>query len=102
MDKCGGNRYTLIKNSIGEYIPSYIVTLTKDEKQELEALIQQGGKGYRIKHAQVLLKLDQCPENASWIYERIKEAYQASYSMIAGIAKRFVMEGLEVALGRKK
>ena len=62
----------------------------------------KGGKGYRIKHAQILLKLDKRPENAEWTYDRIKEAYSASHSTIAGVAKRFVMEGMEAALGRKK
>lgn len=41
----------------------YVVTLTDDEIQELKALVQKGGKGYRIRHAQILLKLDQRPEN---------------------------------------
>ncbi len=39
-------------------MPRYVVTLTDDEIQELKALVQQGGKGYRIRHAQILLKLD--------------------------------------------
>ena len=82
-------------------MPRYKVTLTNEEKQELKALIQKGGKGYRIKHAQILLKLDQKPENKAWTYDRIKDAYRASHGTIAGIAKRFVMEGLEAALGRK-
>lgn len=82
--------------------PRYIVALTDEEIQELKLLIQKGGKGYRIKHAQILLKLDQKPENKTWTYDRIKEAYSASRSMIAGIAKRYVMEGMEVALGRKE
>ncbi|MGN0473906.1 MAG: hypothetical protein ACI4IJ_02335 [Acutalibacteraceae bacterium] len=43
-------------------MPRYIITLTNDEIQELKALIQKGGKGYRIKHAQILLKLDRQPE----------------------------------------
>ena len=79
-----------------------IVTLTGDEKNKLETLVEKGGKGYRIKHAQILLKLDKRPENKEWTYDRIKEAYRASHSTIAGIAKRFVMEGLEAALGRKE
>ena len=83
-------------------MPRYIVTLTNDEIQELKTLIQKGGKGYRIRHAQILLKLDQRPENKTWTYDRIKDAYGASRSTIAGIAKRFVMQGLEAALGRKK
>ncbi len=82
-------------------MPRYIVTLTDDEITELKALVQKGGKGYRIKHAQILLKLDERPENATWTYDRIKEAYGASHSTIAGVAKRFVMEGMEAALGRK-
>ena len=83
-------------------MPRYTVTLTNDEIQELKALVQKGGKGYRIRHAQILLKLDQKPENAAWTYDRIKEAYGASHSTIASIAKRFVMDGMEAALQRKK
>ena len=83
-------------------MPRYEVTLTEEETKELKAIIQKGGKGYRIRHAQILLKLDRRPENESWTYDRIKEAYGAAYSTIAGVAKRFVTEGLEAALGRKK
>ena len=45
-------------------MPRYVVTLTPGEREELEKLIQKGGKGYRIKHAQILLKLDRRKENA--------------------------------------
>lgn len=55
-------------------MPRYVVTLTDNEVQELKALVQKGGKGYHIRHAQILLKLDQRPEK----------------------------DGLEAALGRKK
>lgn len=82
-------------------MPSYIVTLTNDERQELKELIQKGGKGYRIKHAQILLKLDRKPENKAWTYDHIIDAYGTSRVTIAGVAKRFVMEGMEEALGRK-
>ena len=82
-------------------MPRYVVILADDEIQELKALVQKGGKGYRIRHAQILLKLDQRPENRFWTYDRIKDAYGASHSTIAGIAKRFVMEGMETALSRK-
>ena len=83
-------------------MPRYKVTLTDAERQELLTLIQKGGKGYRIKHAQILLKLDQTPENAEWTYDRIQAAYRATHVTIAGVAKRFVFEGVEAALGRKK
>lgn len=77
----------------------YIVTLTDEERHELRALVQ---KGYRIKHAQILLKLDEIPENQDWTYDKIKEAYHATPHTISQIAKRFVTGGLEAALGRKE
>ncbi len=83
-------------------MPRYRVMLTEEEKKDLEGIVQKGGKGYRIKHAQILLKLDERPENKAWTYDRIKEAYSASNGTIAGVAKRFVMEGMEAALGRKR
>ena len=76
--------------------------MTDEEREELRKLINKGGKGYRIKHAQILLKLDQKLENIGWTYARIKDAYNVSNGTIAGVAKRFVMEGMESALGRKK
>ena len=45
--------------------------------------------------------MDQTLENKIWTYDRIQDAYGASHSTIAGVAKRFVMDGLEAALGRK-
>jgi hypothetical protein len=80
----------------------YRVNLTNEERNELHTLIQKGGKGYRIKHAQILLKLDQTPANEGWTYDRIQESYNAAHSTISGVAKRFVFEGVEAALGRKK
>ena len=82
-------------------MPRYNVALTNEEREKLEALIQKGGKGYRIRRAQILLKLDKIPENKGWTYNHIQNAYRARHSTIADIAKRFVYEGLEGALNRK-
>jgi hypothetical protein len=84
------------------HMPRYNVTLTDEERQRLKALIQKGGKGYRIKRAQILLKLDKMLENREWTYARIRAAYDTTDVTIAHIAKRFVFEGLEAALSRKK
>ena len=81
-------------------MPRYVVTLTNDEIPELKTLIQKGGKGYIIRHAQILLKLDQKPENKEQTYERIRRMELPALT-IAGVAQRFVMEGMEAALGRK-
>lgn len=83
-------------------MPRYNVTLNDEERETLRVLIQKGGKGYRIRHAQILQKLDKTPENAEWTYDRIRAAYGPTHSTIAAVAKRFVEEGLEAALGRKK
>ena len=83
-------------------MPRYIVTLTDEERSELQRLIQKGGKGYRIRHAQILLKLDEVPANAEWTYDRIQSAYGVTSATIAGVARRFVFEGLDAALGRKQ
>lgn len=82
-------------------MPRYKVTLTEEERNELETLIRKDGKGYRIRHAHILLKLNSCPENEAWNYEKIMEAYGVCRGTIAGVAKRFVMDGIEAALGRK-
>ena len=81
----------------------YIVTLTDEERNMLQDLIAKGRtQGYRIKHAQILLKLDEIPENREWTYDKIREAYHATPHTICQIAKRFVTDGVEAALGRKE
>ena len=81
----------------------YVVTLSEQDRDALNAMIQKGQtKGYRIKHAHILLKLDEIPENRNWTYESIKEAYHATPHTISQIAKRFVLDGLEAALGRRE
>ncbi len=83
-------------------MPRYKVSLTEEEKQNLHTLIQKGGKGYRIKHAQILLKLDKTEKNNGWTHKKIMDAYNTTESVIVGVGKRFVLEGFEAALGRKK
>lgn len=81
----------------------YYVTLTEEERALLKELIQKGKtQGYRIKHAQILLKLDEIPENREWTIAKIGEAYSANPTTVCGVGKRFVLEGLEEALGRKE
>jgi len=91
----------ILNDGGGGHMPRYNVKLTDDEREELLGLIQKGGKGYRIKHAQILLKLDDIPANSGWTYAHIKSAYNVSNGTVSGVAQRFVVEGLESALGRK-
>ena len=81
----------------------YIVTLAEEERYSLQGLIRKGKtQGYRIKHAHILLKLDETRENEGWTYQRIKEAFSVTPHTISQIAKRFVTGGLEAALGRQE
>jgi hypothetical protein len=81
----------------------YRVTLREDERERLQNLIRKGkAAGYRIRHAQILLALDEIPENESWTDEKIGKAYGATTRAIGTMRKRFVEEGFEAALERKK
>ena len=81
----------------------YRVTLSEDERERLQNLIRKGkAAGYRIRHAQILLALDEIPENESWTDEKIGKAYGATTRTIGTTRKLFVEEGFQAALERKK
>ena len=83
-------------------MPRYIVKLTDEERIACQRPIRKGGKGYRIRHAQILLRLDKAHEDAGWAYGRIMDAYDTTGATVAGIARRFVFEGPGAALGRRR
>jgi hypothetical protein len=79
------------------------VTLTTEEREYLEKLIKKGNTaGYRIRHAQLLLALDEIPANEQWTDEKLGKAYGTHIRAIGNLRKRFVEESFEAALGRKK
>jgi hypothetical protein len=81
----------------------YRVTLTGEEREFLQGLVQRGGTaGYRIRHAQILLALDEIHANEQWTDAKIGDAYGVRQQAIRVIRKRFVEEGLQAALERKK
>lgn len=81
----------------------YVVELSDAEREELNNLVNKGKtQGYRIKHAQILLALDRKQVNLSWPYQEISKAYRVNQATITQIAKRFVENGVEAALGRKE
>jgi hypothetical protein len=81
----------------------YHVNLTGEERDLMQNLIKKGNTaGYRIRHAQILLALDEIQANETWTDEKIGKAYETSMRAIGNLRKRFVEEGLEAALERKK
>ena len=80
---------------------TYIVRLASGERLALEAMIRKGrAAAYKIRHANILLKAD--ADGPPWTDERIADAFACHYRTVADVRKRFVLEGLEAALNRKK
>lgn len=81
----------------------YRVTLTEEERAFLQKLIKKGKTaGHRIRHAQILLTLDEIPSNEHWTDALIGDTYGARQRAIGELRKRFVEQGFEAALERKK
>jgi len=80
----------------------YRVTLTEKERETLGNLVHKGNTaGYKIRHAQILLALDEIKANESWTDEKIGKAYRSHIRTIGNIRKRFVEKGIQAALERK-
>ena len=81
----------------------YKVTLTDEERRCLHDLIA-GGKAAALKltHARILLKADAAPGGPAWIDARIAEAVEVNRTTVEQVRQRFVEQGLEAALVRKK
>ncbi len=81
----------------------YKVTLTDEERQQLQALVATGSAAARkLTHARILLKADAAPGGPAWTDRRIVEALDVGVATVERVRQRLVEEGLEAALGRKK
>lgn len=79
----------------------YIVRLTREERVELKKLVRKNNsKSYRIRHAHVLLQADADGQGKE--DKQIALALSMHFRTVEDIRKRFVLEGLESALERKK
>ena len=58
-------------------MPSYKVILTQEQQDQLKELIENGGKEYLIRHAQILMRLDKTISgNENWSYDKIRKTVQ--------------------------
>lgn len=79
----------------------YVVELTSEERIQLTAMINRGKTaGYKIRHAQMLLKIDQGKHGPGWSDGKTAEAFGAHITSLERLRKRFVEEGFEAALER--
>jgi hypothetical protein len=79
----------------------YIVRLESDERERLQRLVRAGkAAAYKIRHANMLLMAD--ANGPGWADEQIAEGLGVSIGQIEHLRKRFVEQGLEACLERKK
>ena len=79
----------------------YIVRLTEKERSSLTALVSKGkAAAYKIKHANILLKVD--ADGPDWIDKQAAEAFSCAPRTVYSVRQRFVEQGIEAVLGRKK
>src|ERR687883_356244 len=77
----------------------YIVTLTPEERQQLEALVGRGKAAVRkLKRAWVLLKADVSPGGPAWSDEAIPQAYDVGLVTIYRVRQTFVEQGVPAVL----
>ena len=82
--------------------PRYRITLTEQERKDLEAITRNGKTGAKkFIHARALLLCDAGPVGPAWTVAAAAEALGVTSRTIEHLKKRFVENGLEAALVRK-
>ena len=77
----------------------YRVTLTAEERGELERMIARGKADARkLAHARVLLQADEAEGGPGWTDAAIAAAVRVSVRTIERVRERFVEQGLSAAL----
>ena len=84
-------------------VKKYVVRLSADEREQLEALIRKGkSPAQRLLKARILLKADVSEAGEGWSDSRIIKALETSVSMVYRVRKQLVEEGFEAVLSRKQ
>lgn len=83
--------------------PRYRVTLTEQERSELEAMTKRGvSHAKRVIYARALLLVDTGPAGPSWSTENIIKALGIGERSLDHLKQRFVEGGISAALERKQ
>lgn len=81
----------------------YVVRLEGEERGRLEQVVRVGkSAAYRIRHANLLLAVDESEAGPKLQDGDAAEAFGVSVRSIESLRQRFVEEGLEAAVDRKK
>jgi transposase len=82
--------------------PRYRVTLTMDERKDLEGITRRGKThARRFIHARALLLCDAGVDGPAWNVADVAAALGVTSRAIEHLKKRFVEDGIEAALDRK-
>jgi len=79
----------------------YRVTLTGNEREELQTFLTNSKVNTRFKRARILLGSDEGDRGKRMTDQEISKAYDVSISTIERIRQRFVEDGFELALHGK-
>lgn len=83
--------------------PRYGVTLTKEERKDLEEISTKGKRAARtVLYARALLLLDAGEQGPKWLVANVAEALGTTPRSLEKLKKRFVEEGLPRAIERKR
>lgn len=81
----------------------FVVELDADERERLSALISKGKAPAKvILKARILLKADQAEGGPGWLDDQILKALDSNLTMVSRTREKFVTEGLDAVLTRKK
>ncbi len=81
----------------------YVVQLELEERARLERMVSVGKRAAaKLTHARVLLQADQSAAGPTWTDARIAEGLGVTTRTVENIRRRFVEQGLQAALERKK
>ena len=81
----------------------YSVKLNKEQRKLLDDLVKKGeAPARKIMHAQILLKSDTGQWGPRWRDKQIQEVFGLGETVIKRVRKRYVDNGLEDALQRRK
>lgn len=77
----------------------YRVTLTDEERVQLNVLVSKGKAAARaLTHARILLKADEAEGGPAWTDAAVCEALDVGLCTVMRVRERFVEEGLDAAL----
>lgn len=80
----------------------YVVRLDADEREQLQALVDEGRGSKSVRtRARILLKADESEPGPAWPDPRVAEFAEVGLSTVHRVRQRFVEEGFEAAVFRK-